>query len=70
MMNQKLSQKINLMSRLLQLLKDGSLHESTRLIVINLIRVILVTYKNANDILKLIFMKLKNKLKKKINLSI
>ena len=51
-MNQKLSQKINLISRLLQLLKDGSLHESTRLIVINLIRVILVTYKNAQDILK------------------
>ncbi|CAF3844508.1 unnamed protein product [Rotaria magnacalcarata] len=53
MMNQKLSQKINLMARLLNLLKDGSLHESTRLIIISLIRVLLVTYKNTNDILKL-----------------
>jgi len=53
LMNQRLSQKINLMSRLLHLLKDGCLHESTRLIVINLIRVLLVTYKNTNDILKL-----------------
>ncbi|CAF4232817.1 unnamed protein product, partial [Rotaria sp. Silwood2] len=53
MMNQKLSQKINLMSRLLHLLKDGSLYESTRLIVIGLIRVLLVTYKSTNDILKL-----------------
>jgi len=52
MMNQRLSQKINLMSRLLHLLKDSSLHESTRLIMINLIRVLLVTYKNTNDILK------------------
>ncbi|CAF0758317.1 unnamed protein product [Rotaria sordida] len=53
MMNQKLAQKINLMSRLLYLLKDGSLYESTRLIIISLIRVLLVTYKNTNDILKL-----------------
>jgi hypothetical protein len=52
MMNQRLSQKINLMSRLLHLLKDGSLHESTRLVVVSLIRVLLVTYKNTNDILK------------------
>ena len=51
-MNQRLSQKINLISRLLHLLKDGSLQESTRLIVISLIRVLLVTYKNTNDILK------------------
>lgn len=52
MMNQRLSQKINLMSRLLHLLKDGTLHESTRVIVVSLIRVLLVTYKNTNDILK------------------
>ena len=51
MMNQRISQKINLMSRLLHLLKDGSLHESTRLIILSLIRVLLVTYKNTNDIL-------------------
>ncbi|CAF4352699.1 unnamed protein product [Rotaria sp. Silwood2] len=54
MMNQRLAQKINLMSQLLCLLKDGSLHESTRLIIIiSLIHVLLVTYKNTNDILKL-----------------
>ncbi|CAF1017714.1 unnamed protein product [Adineta ricciae] len=53
MMNQRLSQKINLMSRLLNLLKDGSLSESTRPIIVSLIRVLLVTYKNANDIIKL-----------------
>jgi len=52
MMNQRLSQKINLMTRLLNLLKDCSLHESTRLVVVSLIRVLLVTYKNTNDILK------------------
>lgn len=52
MMNQRLSQKINLMSRLLHLLKDGSLHESTRATIVSLIRVLLVTYKNTNDILK------------------
>ena len=52
MMNQRLAQKINLMSRLLHLLKDNSLYESTRLIIISLIRVLLVTYKNTNDILK------------------
>lgn len=52
MMNQRLSQKINLMTRLLHLLKDGSLHESTRLIIVSLIRVLLVTYKTTNDIVK------------------
>ena len=51
-MNQRLSQKINLMTRLLNLLKETCLHESTRLTIINLIRVILVTYKTTNDILK------------------
>lgn len=52
LLNQRLSQKINLMSRLLNLLKDVSLHDSTRSIIISLIRVLLVTYKTTGDILK------------------
>ncbi|CAF0761899.1 unnamed protein product, partial [Didymodactylos carnosus] len=52
--NQRLTQKIGLVSRLLHLLKEGmsTLHESTRAIVINLIRVLLITYKNTADFIR------------------